>query len=655
MPISKKQFRISAFLASFFFILVILIGMMIFDMARAANTLPVLSVINISADLCTMSLGYVLFIISVIDRSHNEKILNNYLLLLFTCFSSAFLDEVCWIVDGDLSQVYLNAVANTIYFMGAPVMAFLFWRYVVSYLDVEDPGIKRVNMMLSIGLVLAVVVRLINLKFGYYFFINPDGHYQRGNLFLLSNLYAYATMILTLILVYLAKKRFKRYQIVILYMYAFFPLAIGILSVFTFGLSLSSPVIMLVLLLMYCILTVIQSRERSISDNELQMANAIQEGMLPHVFPPYPERPEFDLYASMNPAKVVGGDFYDFYMPDQDHLVVTIADVSGKGIPAALMMMVVKTLLKNRGLSDFEDCSKILKLVNNQLCENNELDMFITVWFAVLTLSTGELRYANAGHEYPAIKRKDGEFELIKERHSPPLGCMENIDYKEHSIMLYPGDIIYVYTDGVTEANNSKRELFGEKRMLKALDLPCEGDMIILNKNIRDSIKRFIDGAQQFDDITMLNFKYNGPCNSGKAENKMKQLKVKADVSELDQVLSFTDAVLEEMECPPKVQMQVDVAVEEIFVNIAHYAYPSSEGEAVIGIDADKEAKSISILFEDQGTPYDPLQNEDPDITLSADDRPIGGLGIFMVKKSMDDISYEYKDGKNRLTIKKQF
>lgn len=141
----------------------------------------------------------------------------------------------------------------------------------------------------------------------------------------------------------------------------------------------------------------------------------------------------------------------------------------------------------------------------------------------------------------------------------------------------------------------------------------------------------------------------------GKAGSEMKQLTVKANVSELDQVLSFADATLEEMDCPAKTQMQIDVAIEEIFVNIAHYAYPSGEGEAEITIEADKEAKSVSILFEDQGTPYDPLKNEDPDITLSADERPIGGLGIFMVKKSMDDVSYEYKDGKNRLTIKKSF
>lgn len=655
MPISKKQFQVSAFLASFFFISVIGIGMFKFDMARVTGTLPVLSVINISADLCSMALGYVLFIISVIDRSHNEKNLNNYLLLLFTCFSSAFLDEVCWIVDGDLSQIYLNMVANTLYFMGAPVMAFLFWRYVVSYLGVDNPGIKRFNIFLSCGLLIAVIIRLCNIMFGYYFYIKPDGHYQRGDYYVFSNLYAYATMVLTLVLVYLARKRFKKYQIVILYMYAFFPLAIGILSVFTFGLSLSSPVIMLVLLLMYCILTVIQSRERSISDNELQMATAIQVGMLPHIFPPYPDRSEFDLYASMTPAKEVGGDFYDFYMPDDDHVVITIADVSGKGIPAALMMMVTKTLLKNRGLSGYNDCARILTLVNNQLCENNELDMFITVWIGALTLSTGELTYANAGHEYPAIMRNGGKFELIKDRHSPPVGCMEGIPYREQNMKLEPGDILYIYTDGVTEANNSDHELFGEKRLIEALDLSDKENMESLCKNVSDKIFTFIDGFLQFDDITMLGFRYNGPKIQRKAENEMKQLEVKADVSELDRVLSFADSILESMDCPTKAQMQIDVAIEEIFVNIAHYAYPSGGGNALIEIEADESAKNVRITFEDQGTPYDPLKNEDPDVTLSADERPIGGLGIFMVKKSMDDVSYEYKDGKNRLTIRKSF
>ena len=655
MSAENKQFQVRTILGSFFFVLVIILGIYKFDSVRNGLGLPVMSIVNITADLCSMALGYVLFLVSNIDASRNRKNLTAYLLLLIACFSSAFLDEICWLVDGDPSKAYLNAAANTLYYMGAPVMAFLFWRYVVSYLDLRQREVRIVNLFLAVGLAGAIIVRLVNLGFGYYFYVSADGQYHRGPLYLLSDLYAYAAMIMTLLLVFLARKRFRTYQIVILYMYAFFPLASGVLAIFTFGLSISSPVIMLVLLLMYCVLNVIQSRERSISDNELHMATTIQVGMLPHVFPPYPDRTEFDLHASMNPAKEVGGDFYDFYMPDDNHLVVTIADVSGKGIPAALMMMVTKTLIKNRGLTDFRDCSKILSSVNDQFCENNELDMFVTAWLGVLTLSTGEFRYANAGHEYPAFSRNGNKFELVKEHHSPPLGCMEGIQYEEHKTILAPGDIIYVYTDGVTEANDNRHELYGEKRLISALNLPFNGDMTVLNKNISDSITRFTGGAEQFDDITMLSLKYNGPNNTGKAGIEMKELKVKADISELDKVLSFADSILESMDCSMKAQMQIDVAIEELFVNIAHYAYPSGDGEAVIEVEADEANKTVSITFVDQGIPYDPLKNADPDITLSADERPIGGLGIFMVKKSMDDVSYEYKDNQNRLTIKKSF
>ena len=655
MSVGKKHNQLSTVLGSFFFATVIVIGILKFDLVRTNSGLPVMSIVNITADICSMALGYVLFLVSTIDRSRNRKNLTAYLLLLIACFCSAFLDEICWLVDGDPSQAYINAIANTFYYMSAPVMTYLFWRYVVSYLDLRQREIRIVNMFMAIGLLGAVILRIINLGYGFYFYIAADGHYHRGPLYLLSDLYAYAGMVLTLFLVFLARKRFKTYQIVILYMYAFFPLASGILALFTFGLSISSPVIMLVLLLMYCVLNVIQSRERSISENELRMATLIQTGMLPHSFPPYPERKEFDLHASTNPAKEVGGDFYDFYMPDDNHLVITIADVSGKGIPAALMMMVTKTLIKNRGLTDFRDCAKILASVNDQFCENNDLDMFVTAYIGVLTLSTGEYRYANAGHEYPAVCKSGKRFELVKEHHSPPLGCMEGIVYEEHKTTLSPGDIIYLYTDGVTEANDSKHELYGEQRLTSALNLPFNGDVTLLNKNVSDSILRFSGGTEQFDDITMLSMKYNGSIRSGKAGVEMKELKVKADISELDKVLSFADSILESMDCNMKAQMQIDVAIEEIFVNIAHYAYPSGEGEAVIQIEADKANSAVSITFIDQGTPYDPLKNEDPDITLSAEERPIGGLGIFMVKKSMDDVSYEYKDNQNRLTIKKGF
>ncbi len=511
MPIDKRKFKTSAYLASGYYILVILIAVLQLVTGIRHGDLPTTTVVNSSADIFAMVLGYVLFVCCVLDMSKNEENLNYFLFLLFTCFNMTFLDEVAWLIDGDKSLEIWNLIVNTIYYMCAPTLAYLFWKYVITYLNLDYEKLNLWDRGLFIGYLAAVAIRLINIPFGFYFSIRDDGKYTRGSLYILSNLYPYVIMILTLALIYVFRKRFKKYQIITLYMYALIPLIVGIVTIFTFGLSLSGPIIMMVFLLMYCVLNTVQSRERSISENELQMATVIQENMLPHIFPPYPHKTEFDLYASMTPAKEVGGDFYDFYLADDDHLVITIADVSGKGIPAALFMMVTKTLLKNRGLTDYTECHKMLERVNDQLCEGNELDMFVTAWVGVLTLSTGELRYANAGHEYPAIKKGGSGFRLVKDRHSPPLGAMEGITYREQRATLKPGDVIYLYTDGVTEATNGHKEFFGEDRMMEALNRAFDGSVERLDENVRSEIDAFTEGSDQFDDITMLTLLYNGP------------------------------------------------------------------------------------------------------------------------------------------------
>lgn len=512
MPITDNRFRTRVFLASLVFIGTIAAGIVLLQARLNAGSLPMVSVVNCALDLFFMVLGYVIFGCCVVDRAKNQMNLNYYMLMLFACFFANFLDECVWIVDGNLDFVFENQLVNTLYFMGAPILAFLFWKYVTSYLNVVNKHLKKLTVAITVGLAAALIVRIANGWTGIYFYIKPDGFYERGPLYLLSNLYTFITLTLTLILAVIAGKRnrLKRHQVVTLFIYALVPIAISIISVLMYGLALTSPAIMLMLLLMYCKLNVIQSRERAVTDNELKTASTIQEAMLPHVFP---DRHEFDLYASMTPAKEVGGDFYDYYMPDDDHLVITIADVSGKGIPAALFMMVTKTLFKNRGFTDFDNCAGILESVNDQICGNNDVSMFITLWIGVLTISTGELKFANAGHEYPAIKRAGGKFELLKDHHSPPIGCMEGIPYKEQKIQLNAGDVIYIYTDGVTEATDNKQELFGESRLLEALNLPGGEKMADLDKNVRDSIIRFIAGNPQFDDITMLAMKYNGSRN----------------------------------------------------------------------------------------------------------------------------------------------
>ena len=250
--------------------------------------------------------------------------------------------------------------------------------------------------------------------------------------------------------------------------------------------------------------------EKERISTELSVATQIQADMLPRIFPPFPERREFELYATMDPAKEVGGDFYDFFMVDDDHIALVVADVSGKGVPAALFMVIAKTLIKNRTLMGGSP-AEILTDVNNQLCEGNEAELFVTVWLAIVQLSTGKGMAANAGHEHPVLRHKDGSFELIEYRHSPAVATMEGIRFREHEFELLPGDTVYEYTDGVSEATDANDELFGNDRLLLALNMEPDAGVDTLLKNVRREIDRFVKDAPQFDDITMLGFTYNGP------------------------------------------------------------------------------------------------------------------------------------------------
>ena len=390
--------------------------------------------------------------------------------------------------------------------------------------------------------------------------------------------------------------------------------------------------------------------ERERIGAELNVATQIQADMLPRIFPPFPERKEFEIYATMTPAKEVGGDFYDFFLIDHDHLGLVMADVSGKGVPAALFMVIAKTLIKNRAMMGGTP-SGILQYVNNQLCEGNDAELFVTVWLGILEISTGRVIAANAGHEYPALKRADGKFMLMKTKHSPAVATMENMKFRENEFFMKPGDMLYIYTDGVAEATNSDEKLYGTDRMIDALNKNADLSVNEILANIKRDVDEFTGDAPQFDDITMLGIKYFG--GEVKKMGAANRLDISAEVKNLDDVLAFVDEQLERYGCSPKIQMQIDIAVEEIFVNIANYAYNPDVGPAEIRIETQEDPLSVMITFTDGGVPYDPLKKPDPDVTLPAEERQIGGLGIYMVKKSMDAISYEYKDGKNILTLKK--
>ena len=243
---------------------------------------------------------------------------------------------------------------------------------------------------------------------------------------------------------------------------------------------------------------------------ELNVAAKIQADMLPRIFPPYPNSESFDLFASMLPAKEVGGDFYDFFMIDNDHLALVMADVSGKGVPAALFMVIAKTMIKDRTIQGGTP-AEILNDVNTQLCEGNEASLFVTVWLAIINLKTGDGMAANAGHEHPALRPKDGEFHLVEYKHSPAVAMMEGMKFREHPFHLNPGDTIFVYTDGVPESTDKGNRLFGNDRMLDALNRHDESDPRTILDDVSAGISEFIGDAEQFDDTTMLCFRYKGP------------------------------------------------------------------------------------------------------------------------------------------------
>lgn len=239
---------------------------------------------------------------------------------------------------------------------------------------------------------------------------------------------------------------------------------------------------------------------------ELSLATRIQFNMLPNIYPAFPERPEFDIYATMTPAKEVGGDFYDFFLIDDDHLCIVIADVSGKGVPAVLFMMASKIILANNAMIG-KSPSKILEDTNTAIYANNREDMFVTVWIGILDIPAGKLTAASAGHKYPAIRNVNGQFGIYKDRHGFVIGGMEGIKYEEYELQLTPGARIFLYTDGVPEATNAKEELFGKKRMIEALNQDPDAELL---ENVRRAVDGFVKDAKQFDDMTMLCVEYYG-------------------------------------------------------------------------------------------------------------------------------------------------
>jgi sigma-B regulation protein RsbU (phosphoserine phosphatase) len=380
---------------------------------------------------------------------------------------------------------------------------------------------------------------------------------------------------------------------------------------------------------------------------ELDVARHIQASALPNVFPAFPERNEFAVYASMEPAKEVGGDFYDFFLVDDSHLALVIADVSGKGIPAALFMMTARALIKSLAVSG-KPPEEALKEANDRLCENNKAGMFVTAWMGILETDSGRLSFANAGHNPPLLKR-GGEYRYLdhKEYHRGiMLGIRGNIRYKSNELTLEAGDALFLYTDGVTEACDKNLDLFGEERLKSCLDPVGSSTPEETVNAVKSRIEAFAEGAEQADDITVLAMTF-GAFPEAYETPEIYETAVSAERT--PEVSAFVEKILEKNGCDTAVIHQALIAVDEIFSNIVRYS--GAERATVRCLATENE---VSLSFEDNGKKYNPLNKKDPDISAPKEKRGIGGLGVFIVKKSMDSVDYAYSEGKNILTVKKK-
>ena len=441
------------------------------------------------------------------DPDSSEAHTSLFAELLMADTFGLFLDEVAWLVQGRANLVAVNVIANTLLYLCNCLIVMIFWGYSAFILQIPKKTVRIYNRVLLSLCAFIAVILVVNLFHPLLFSVDAAGYYRREMLFPL----ALCPVLVVMVPLFQGFRRFRgtdsERRVTMLF---FIMPVVGIaLSCVEFGISTQYSMVLLSILLALGVIVADRGKRMTATRTELGMAVQIQESMLPSTFPAFPDRPEFDLYASMDPAREVGGDFYDFFLIDDDHLAMLIADVSDKGVPAALMMMSAKILIHYRACQG-DTPGQILADVNNELCDQNDSGMFVTVWMGILDIRDGALTCVNAGHENPAVKRSGGVFRLFQDKHGLPLGVMPGMRYQDYTLQFNPGDAIFVYTDGVPEANNLSEELYGLKRLeavLNRLREPTPQDVL---KAVRKDVDAFVGTAKQFDDLTMLCMEYRG-------------------------------------------------------------------------------------------------------------------------------------------------
>ena len=471
-------------------------------LARGFSDLQNTFTFSVGADVFSMLVCTVLLYSCIQDKEGASMHTRTFVLLIMMTNCVLFSDLCCWMLQGEAALRTLVLVVNVFSFTNAACLLYCFWQYVFNSLNLKENRIMRgCDLVLNILMVPTIIACLLNFVYPLYFRVSHTGEYHREPAFMWSQTYLAIGLVFVMIGFFLSKVPMR--ERIVTMSFVLIPIANQLLTRYKFGLTTQYAAMTVSIVLIYARVFAQRQKRLASTQKELSMASGIQAAMLPSDFPAFPDRNDFDIYASMTPAKEVGGDFYDFFLIDDDHLAMVIADVSGKGVPAALFMMMSRIMIKNFAMMGYSPAD-LLEQTNTAICMNNTKDMFVTVWYGVMEISTGKVTAANAGHEYPIVRKANGSFELMRDKHGFVLGGMEDMTYRQYEFELEKGAALFLYTDGVAEATDSDNRMFGVDRMLAALNADASAPPKKLIENMKGEVDRFVGDADQFDDLTML-------------------------------------------------------------------------------------------------------------------------------------------------------
>ena len=482
-------------------------------MIFSVTIVNLINMLFIAAGIGICGLCFLQITASIHLRKEVRQYFQIFLLLLLLYISAHLARQL---MDG-LAGAGIRAALYIVTFievLAAGFMAHMMSMLVLSVSRVKDK--KPLLIVLAALLCVHTVLLIVGWCFGLIYTFDESNVYHRAPLYVLSNLCPLFMLVIDAALLLRFCRELNRRVKSALWVYLIAPIAAIVVQSAFYGVQLI--IFATVGAAVYLFSVIVQNqneayekqqKESSRIETELTMASSIQADMLPSIYPAFPERPEFDVYASMDPAKDVGGDFYDFFLVDEDHLGLVMADVSGKGVPAALFMMASKIILANNTILG-KSPAKVLTDANNAICANNREGLFVTVWLGILDIRTGKIVAANAGHERPVLMHAGGDCELLHDPHGLVVGGMEGVRYREYEIQLNPGDKLFLYTDGVPEATDANENLFGNERMLDALNGVRAAAPEGVLKGVRRAVDGFVKDAEQFDDLTMLCLEYKG-------------------------------------------------------------------------------------------------------------------------------------------------